>query len=283
MMTYLHICAIASGGFIALVVLACLAMMAYDLLGIAAVKRSIQALPDVAQVDKAAAAQCMDRALRADWRTRLFDLSAPLMMALVIPFVPRSANKLPALFSKWDNNISLNGDSGGVWIPRWHTEYPRYAEPGGIDDGIWIDYHDVIDWEAVKDCPKSSYDDPGYGGDAYYSKGHHPRSRWARYVWVGLRNRATKLALDLGAAVDRPIEVISGGLDLGTSQEGHFLLKCGDIYHFKSSERIQFFGARARIRSYGYKLEIALKSPDQSQRVAVVAIGWRAPPWKGEA
>lgn len=281
MMTYLHICAIASGGFIALVVLACLGMMAYDLLGISAVKRCIQALPDVVEADRAAAVQCMDRALRADWRTRFFDLSAPLVMLLVLPFVSRSANKLPRLFSPWDNNISMNGDSGGVWILAGHPEFIRYASVG---DGAWVDYHDVLDWEAVQGCLMVSYDDERYGGDAYYAKGWHPRSWWARWVFIGWRNRATKLALDLGVAVNGPIELISGTLDISTSSAGHFLLRCGDAYHFKSIERVRILGRDfARTRSYGFKLEIAVKSPKESARVAVVAIGWSAKAWKGEA
>ena len=46
-----------------------------------------------------------------------------------------------------------------------------------------------------------SHSDPRYGGDCYYARGHHPRSFWARYVWVGLRNRASQLSKDLGEPV----------------------------------------------------------------------------------
>ena len=120
-----------------------------------------------------------------------------------------------------------------------------------------------------------TYDDPRYEGDAYYAKGHHPRSFWARYVWVGLRNRATKLALDLGRKVEAPINVISGSLDISTSKPGHFLLQSGDTYHYKTFEPVSLFGKRLmRIRSYGYKLEIVKKSPKEGDVAAVVAIGW---------
>lgn len=37
-----------------------------------------------------------------------------------------------------------------------------------------------------------------YAGDTYYCAGHHPRSRWARFVWLGLRNRASRLSQMLG-------------------------------------------------------------------------------------
>ena len=258
-------------GILALVIIG---MLLYDAIGITAVRRTIRALPGVSFADKDAAQACMWRALRTDWRTRVFDLSAPVVMAFVIPFVPRSANRLPNLFSAWDNNISLNGDSGGVWIPADHPEFIRYGTAG---EGAWVDYHDVMDWEAVQGCVMVSYDDERYQGDAYYAEGWHPRSWWARWIWVGLRNRATKLALILGAAVDRPIETLSGSLDISTGTPGHFLLRSGDTYHFKSFEPFHLLGfALCRIRSYGYKLEIALKSPKESERVAVVAIGWSA-------
>ncbi|WP_423454234.1 hypothetical protein [Ottowia sp. VDI28] len=253
-------------------------MLVYDALGHRAVRKAIDALPDVPEADKAFAWSCMWRALVSDWKIRFFDLSAPIVMAMVIPFVPRSANKLPPPFSAWDNNISLNGDSGGVWVPANHPEFIRYASAG---EGVWVDYHDVLNWDPLVDCLQVTYDTPFYDGDAYYAKGHHPRSRWARYVWVGLRNRATKLALDLGAAVNGPIDLISGSLAISTGQSGHFLLRCGDAYHFKSIERVSVLGRDfARIRSYGFKLEIALKSPKEGDRVAVVAIGWSAKAWK---
>ena len=243
----------------ALIGLAVAAMLAYDWLGLSAVKRGIQSL-DIPEYHKLAAILCMDRAREADRSTRLYDLTAPIVMLFVLPWVKREANALPKLFGKWDNNISLNGDSGGVLV-----------------DGKWIDYHDVQDWEAVQGNLMVTYDDPRYEGDAYYAKGHHPRSFWARYVWVGLRNRATKLALDLGKPVDQPIEVVSGSLDISTSNPGHFLLRCGDTYHYKSIQHFKLFGRTfARIRSYGYKLEIAIKSPKEADRVAVVAIGWSA-------
>lgn len=248
---------IVVGLFIFSVVSAVAAMLAYDWLGLDAVEREIKAL-DLPEYHKLAAILCMDRAREADRSTRFYDLTAPIVMLLVLPFVKREANSLPRAFAKWDNNISLNGDSGGVLV-----------------NGKWIDYHDVKDWEAVRDCLQVTYDDPRYEGDAYYARGYHPRSFWARYVWVGLRNRATKLALDLGRKVEAPINVISGSLDISTSNPGHFLLQSGETYHYKSIEHVSLFGRTfARIRSYGYKLEIVKKSPQEGDTAAVVAIGW---------
>lgn len=243
-----------------------LCSLAYDRLGVRAVKKEIGAL-DIPEHEKAAALLCMTDAMDADRRARIYDLSAPIVMLFVLPFVSRDADALPRFFSAWDNNISLNGDSGGVQMP----------------DGSWVNWYDVEDWEAVKDYLQVTYDDPRYGGDAYYAKGHHPRSFWARYVWVGLRNRASLLALDLGREVTAPIEVLSGSMDVGTRKAGHFLLRSGDVYHYKSFSPFKLLGFKlVRIRSYGFKLEIAMKNSDQADRVATVAIGWSAKGWKGD-
>ena len=262
-MTYLII------ALAALAALAFVLLTIYDHRGLLSVNREIQDLEGVSDVDKVHAALCMQQAQASDRKTRIYDLSAPIVMLFVLPWVKREANALPKLFGKWDNNISLNGDSGGVLV-----------------DGKWIDYHDVQDWEAVQGNLMVTYDDPRYEGDAYYAKGHHPRSFWARYVWVGLRNRASKLALDRGRPVDGPIEVLSGSVDIGTRKAGHFLLKCGDTYHYKSARPFKLLGFElVRVRSYGFKLEIAAKNPGtwEAERVAVVAIGWSAKRWKGGA
>ena len=36
----------------------------------------------------------------------------------------------------------------------------------------------------------------------YYAPGHHPRSFYARWVWLGLRNRASALSVALGKKVE---------------------------------------------------------------------------------
>ena len=96
-----------------------------------------------------------------------FGMLAPIVMLFVLPFVKKEADRLPKLFWFWDNNISINGDG---WAKS--------------PDGTWVPYgHE------------------SYTGDAYYAKGHHPRSFWARYVWLGWRNRASKLAEKLGIVV----------------------------------------------------------------------------------
>ena len=217
------------------------------------VRAEIDALPDVPGHLKPAIIDCMDQAEDADKATWPYDLTAPLVMLVALAFTKRDADRLPRLFRKWDNNVSLNGDGHG-WkdaAGKWH--HGR--------DGV----------EPTPGTPMVSYQDPAYAGDAYYAEGHHPRSYWARYIWVGLRNRASQLSVDKGRDVAaRPI-CISGSADISRTRPGHFLLKQGDTYHYKSFRNI---GPFCLIRSYGYKLEYALHRPEgQYGRVPAVAIG----------
>ena len=246
------------------IVFAVAALQIVNATGIRRAAAQILALPDVSPSDKAAALECTLRAKKAAAKTFWYDITAPLVMLLVLPFVKRSADSLPRPFAKWDNNVSLNGDGHAVYR-----------------DGAWLDLRDGV--QALPGEHVYTYDDPLYAGDAYYAKGHHPRSFWARYVWVGLRNRASQLSVDLGAQVHaRPI-LISGSLDINRHDKpGHFLLKDGSSYHFKSIEKVRVLGLEwARIRSCGYKLEIAMMRPDdQLGRVAAVAICVSFKRWK---
>lgn len=230
------------------------------------VLKELAALPDLPDGDRAAAEACFRAAKDADDRTWLYDLSAPIVMLLVLPFVRRSADKLPSLFRRWDNNVSLNGDGEAVFIDG------KFLTAGhGIS---WEDYNAAL----ARGAYRYTYDDPLYHGDAYYAKGHRPRSFWARYVWVGLRNRASQLSVEMGEDVHERPTVLSGAVGIGASTEGHFLLHSGDLYHYKS---VRKFGPFALIRSYGYKLEIVRNSPTGAGRAAAVAIGRSLKGWRG--
>lgn len=249
---------------LAAVAIAIIELAAVNTVGHIHVIQQIAALPGVSVADKTAAIESIGRAKKAAAKTFWYDITAPLVMLLVLPFVKRSAGSLPHPFAKWDNNVSLNGDGAAVYR-----------------DGAWLDLR-----SGAQPLPGEhvyTYDDPLYAGTAYYAPGHHPRSFWARYVWVGLRNRASQLSVDLGAQVHaRPI-LISGSLDINRSDKpGHFLLKDGSSYHFKSIQPTRILGVRcAVIRSCGYKLEIALMRPPGAYgRVAAVAIGYSLKRWK---
>ncbi len=233
-------------------------------LGVSHVIRQIINLPGVSAADKTAATESILHAEQAAAKAFWYDITAPIVMLLVLPFVKRSANRLPRLFAKWNNNVSLNGDGAAVFR-----------------GGQWIDLRSSA--QALPGEHVYTYDDPLYAGTAYYSKGHHPRSLWARYVWVGLRNRASQLSVDLGTDVAARPVLISGSLDINRHDKpGHFLLKDGASYHFKSIQPTRILGLRcAVIRSCGYKLEIALMRPPGAYgRVAAVAIGYSLKRWK---
>ena len=213
----------------------------------------VMALADVSLPDRLAAVTCLHEARRVERRTWLYDATAPLVTAVALLLTPRSANHLPRWARKWDNNVSLNGDGEVV-----------------LRDGQWVNLRD-IGWMPQHGERVYTYDDPAYTGDAYYAKGHHPRSWWARWVWVGWRNRASQLSVDLGRDVAARPLCISGNPDIHRNGPyGHFLLKSGNCYHYKSINR---WHGLALIRSYGYKLEIVRHSQDGTGLAAAVAIG----------
>jgi hypothetical protein len=95
--------------------------------------------------------------------TELFKLPVGLLAPVVVPiallFTKFEDNNLPALFKWWENDISINGDE--------------------------IDREGNNAWAL------------DYNKNAYYAKAV-PRSFWARYVWLGWRNRASRLGESLG-------------------------------------------------------------------------------------
>ena len=208
---------------------------------------------DLDAATKAVLKSCCGSAKAADNKVRFYDLAAPIVMLLVLPFVKREADRLPRLFSAWDNNVSLNGDGCGWQNP---------------ETGEWFDLRTGL---IPHGATLVSHSDPAYGGDCYYAPGHHPRSFWARYVWVGLRNRASALSVRLGRDVTARPVVVSGDPTIHRhGPYGHFVLRHGDTFHYKS---IRAFGPFALTRSYGYKLEIPFKSAEGTGRAAAVAIG----------
>lgn len=220
--------------------------------------KAIKEFKDLNLPNSDEAVACFERVRQIDRSVRLYDASAPLVMLIALLFTPRSAEKLPKIFSKWDNDVSINGDGWGQFV-----------------DGKWV----RADSGAYPDVPWVSYSDPAYTGDAYYAKGHHPRSYWARYIWLGWRNRASKISQEKGIVAKKAdIELVSGDIDVGTRKEGYFFLKHGNDYHYKSFKRI---GKFVMIRSIGFKLEIRFKMSKEEGIVAAVMIPISFKRWKG--
>lgn len=135
------------------------------------------------------------------FKLHLYSFTAPLVLLFLVPFMKWEDNKVTDLLQrnpfkwlhkywkgleqfldKYDNNISMNGDN-----LRW------IEDPNGVlYDGIRYSYEEA----PLEDTPEER-------AKCYYAKGHHRRSKYARYVWLGLRNRASKYALDIGKELSR--------------------------------------------------------------------------------
>lgn len=199
---------------------------------------------------------CFNDARERQRRTWWYDASAPLVTLIALLFTPRSADRLPAWARRWDNNISLNGD--GEWIER---------------DGEQLTLGHDVPWYAVQPGEVvRRYDDPAYTGRAYYANAH-PRSLWARWVWVGWRNRASKLSLDLGEYVGaRPTVDFAEPAELaGRSRDGYYLLRHGNLYQWRQHKR---HGPIVLSRNLGFKLEHVMYSASGRGVASAVAIGF---------
>lgn len=210
---------------------------------------------------QASAVACFGRARAIDRSVRPYASFAPIAAAIALLFTPRSANALPSWASRWDNNVSINGDSAG-----WQRA-----------DGTWVQVRD--EWNPS--ATLVSYDDPAYGGDAYYCRGHHPRSWLARWVWVGWRNRCSALSRDRGVPVRRcDVVNLVGEQNLSTSRMGDFVANAGDAYHFQQHKRI---GNLVLIHSLGFKLGAPDPADTQERMVSAVCIAIAIKRYQGAA
>jgi hypothetical protein len=109
--------------------------------------------------------------------TLIPDLLAPVVVPIALIFTKWEDDKLPRLFKIWDNDASINGDR--------RTDDPNDGLGGWTLSRISLDKNDQ---EAISHC--------------YWAPGHHPRSFYARWVWLGLRNRASMLSVMLGRRIE---------------------------------------------------------------------------------
>lgn len=167
-------------------------------------------------------------------------LFAPIVMFLalyVFRVVSPKDNALPKWLSWYDNNVSINGDGWGT----------RYA------DGSFANFYDEAAI-ATAGAVAMSYSDPNYGGDAYYAKDSHPRSQTARFIWLGIRNRASKMAMDRGAVIDsNDKRDIWGEPNPGRSKPGVFAMRQSGYWQVKGASTV-FFGLLSMNFNYGFKI-----------------------------
>lgn len=128
--------------------------------------------------DKADAIACMLGAWIRGTLAIPVDLLSPVVVPVALQFTDWEADKLPRLFHWWDNDVSINGDA---------------RQPGQ-----WaLEFVPIADTDAARAM-------------CYWAPGHHPRSFWARFVWLGLRNRAIRFSQLLGTSEDGPSDQWSG-------------------------------------------------------------------------
>lgn len=170
----------------------------------------------------AQALESLEQARRTAGRVSPYKWTAPLVMAWVVPRLPWDAEILPPRYAKWDNDISINGDPW-PWAQR--------------ADGLWY-------------RPAPLDDTPEARAQCYWAEGHHPRSKWARYVWLGWRNKASKLAHDLGAPAGPQISVW-GDEEVSRAHPGVAVYRMGECWQIMVVDKLGPFVVR---RNLGWKI-----------------------------
>lgn len=140
------------------------------------------------------ALKSLEEGKKLDSRVVIYSLTAPLVMFFVLPFVKWKAENMPKLFWQWDNNINMNGDRRTYQDST--VTYYHWGDKKMVTDNRWQD-HDLKSERAIANC--------------YWAKGHHPRSFWARWIWLGTRNRAKAFHQSMSKDVDLSKEQVIYG------------------------------------------------------------------------
>lgn len=168
------------------------------------------------------------------------DMLAPIVVPIALVFTRWEAEHLPRLFRWWDNDASINGD--------------RRTDDANDGFGGW----------AIKPVPLER-DSAEALAMCYYAPGHHPRSFYARWVWLGLRNRASSLSQSLGyeqQGTDRIYTVYSDEANKAK------IVQVGGVYRYY--EEVPLGGDTYIRLHYGYKVPVI---PSETH-APVVAIGF---------
>jgi hypothetical protein len=163
------------------------------------------------------------------------DLLAPVAVPVALLFTRWGDEHLPRWAWWWDNDASINGDV--------RTDDPT--------DGLG-------GW-ALKPVPLARGSLQARAM-CYWAPGHHPRSFYARWVWLGLRNRASALSQALGSTATGPATFWNGPT--------WTITRVADDWRFY--ELLPIPGTRLSIRMHcGYKVP---RLPGEA-KAAAVSIG----------
>lgn len=149
---------------------------------------------------------------------------------IVVPFITRSLKwedeSLPEKWSKFDNEISINGDNWD-WKDLGNDQFVRLPVP-------------------LEDTPEVRERN-------YWNKGKHQRDNSSRRAFL-LRNRASKYACDLGAKINPVERQLFGDEDISVKRPGIFVMESGGLWQIR---RIRKYGPFAIVENYGYKVNNA--------------------------
>ncbi len=203
---------------------------------------------------------CFARAKQVAKPLLWYKLKAPFVMLWLLFFTKQidwADDSMPSKWWRYDNNISMNGDGWGTLKAN----------------GECLNYPDESQGQVIH------YGDHRYTGDSYYCKGHHPRSKWARWVWLGWRNKASAYAQVLGEELDLYSEYKRWGtLDSEVNKEGTHFNYCDGLWQMRDYRRV-FFGLLCIRRNLGYKVNNAFVEKKSSAMVTWIPFSLRG--WKG--
>jgi hypothetical protein len=182
----------------------------------------------------------------------LYSGLAPFAMAWIVQKLPWEAESLreegmPGWWAAYENNVSVNGDKA-----------PWVAGPDGVG--------------VRQPCPLEDTDEAR--SYCYWAPGHHPRSKWARWVWLGIRNRASQLCYDNAAVACDDIE-LWGDPTVSTDREGTVVYRMGEYYQVLHYQKWGRFVIR---RNLGWKISNHIK---HNEPAALVYIPWSLKGWTG--
>lgn len=181
---------------------------------------------------------------------RPYKWKAPFVIAKAVQSLPWEAENLPEKLWRYDNEVSLNGDYH-EWVVDPVT---------GIGARI----------------PAPLQETAAQKARCYYAKGHAARSRWARWIFIGIRNRGSLYAFKLGPEASNPIEFF-GDLSTGKDHEGVVVWRMGPHWQIYATSK---FGPFCIRRNMGVKISNVYKHG--AKRAMVVKIpfsilGWKKP------
>lgn len=163
----------------------------------------------------------------AAWRGMIdtpVGFTAPIVVPIALLFTKWEDERLPSAFRAFDNDINLNGDPRGF--------------DGRLLMPVTLEKEGPLADEAKAGC--------------YWSEGNHPRSFWARYVWIGWRNRASRLGMMLGKDFENLPMKVYGDPQTENGHEGWKLVERGSnvrLYIIKK------WGPFAYRFNWGFKVE----------------------------